>query len=329
MHNSGSFFSTLEQPCVISRLKEVLKEGWREFRDEPAMFITSALRPNAGGRQRKCLLRVGLAVGVSFYGVAFLCMLILSSMANHRTLAVDERHSLIITGWPPPKSEMPDGDDRAGGGGGGGRKKDQPPSAGEPPEFLMRPIVSPRPEQEVSPPALPVIEAIMGDPRIQLKRDDLGATGLPDGVTGPPSPGPGSDGGIGIGVGGGIGPGDGPGYGPGHGGNINDGEFHVGGRPRREAQQTVVDRRPILLNEPRPLYTEDARKNKVQGVVRVRVLVDERGSVREVLVTRGLPDGLNEQAIRAAYQMRFSPAMKNGRPISYWLSNVEIEFNLR
>ena len=110
---------------------------------------------------------------------------------------------------------------------------------------------------------------------------------------------------------------------------VLDGEFHVGGRPRREAQQTVVDRRPILLNEPRPLYTEDARKNKVQGIVRVRVLVDERGSVREVLVTRGLPDGLNEQAIRAAYQMRFSPAMKNGRPISYWLSNVEIEFNLR
>ena len=43
----------------------------------------------------------------------------------------------------------------------------------------------------------------------------------------------------------------------------------------------------------------------------------------------GLPDGLNEQAVRAAYQMRFAPAMKNGRPVSYWLSNVEIEFNLR
>ena len=63
--------------------------------------------------------------------------------------------------------------------------------------------------------------------------------------------------------------------------------------------------------------------------MRVRILVGSNGAVQEVVLTRGLPDGLNEQAIRAAYQMRFRPAMKNGQPVSYWLNNVEIEFNLR
>jgi TonB family protein len=77
------------------------------------------------------------------------------------------------------------------------------------------------------------------------------------------------------------------------------------------------------------LFTEEARKNKVQGVVRVRILVDSNGAVREVILKRGLPDGLNEQAIRAAYQMRFIPAMKNGQAVSYWLNNVDVEFNLR
>ena len=55
----------------------------------------------------------------------------------------------------------------------------------------------------------------------------------------------------------------------------------------------------------------------------------ERERKLQVVVTRGLPDGLSEQAVRAAYQMRFRPALRDGRQVSYWLSSVEIEFNLR
>jgi protein TonB len=127
-----------------------------------------------------------------------------------------------------------------------------------------------------------------------------------------------------------MGVGDGPGVGQGRGGNTGGEDQSLGvGRPNPAVHQTVVDERPILLNQPHPLFTEEARKNKVQGVVRVRILVDASGAVKEVVVMRGLPDGLNEQAIRAAYQMRFRPAMKNGQPVVYWLNNVEVEFNLR
>lgn len=61
----------------------------------------------------------------------------------------------------------------------------------------------------------------------------------------------------------------------------------------------------------------------------MKILIDVSGKVAEVVVTRGLPDGLDLQAIRAAYQMRFRPAMKNGSPVSFWFSNVDVEFNLR
>jgi protein TonB len=102
----------------------------------------------------------------------------------------------------------------------------------------------------------------------------------------------------------------------------------LGGGTGHPAVATSVDTRPIPLNSPRPSYTEDARKNKVQGVVRVRVLVGADGVVKKVTVLSGLPDGLNEEAIRAAYQIRFRPATKSGQAVAFWQA-VDIEFNLR
>lgn len=124
------------------------------------------------------------------------------------------------------------------------------------------------------------------------------------GVPGPPSPYPGSGGGIGSG--GGKGPGRGS----------------VGGPPDGSAK--AVDTRPILLNRPQPIYTEEASKNKIQGTVLVRVLVGADGSVKRVTLIRGLPYGLTEEAILAAYQLRFKPAMKDGQPVAFW-QTVAIE----
>jgi periplasmic protein TonB len=331
MHNNASFLTLLEHRCVIARLREELREALVEFCASPTAYITSAIRGDASGNRRKMLLRVGLAVGVLFYAIAFISMLVFWSVSHQRQATSNGELPptwVSINGYYP-KAEMPEGDDKPGGGGGGGREKQDAASSGDVPQFLVQPIVGPRPELQPKPPILPMIEAVMGDPRIQLKRDDLGVTGLPDGINGLPSAGSGTGGGIGTGVDGGIGSGNGPGVGPGHGGNIGEDGNGSGGRPRSSFQQPAVDSRPILLNQPHPLFTEEARKNKVQGVVRVRVLVDASGEVREVLIVRGLPDGLNEQAIRAAHLMRFRPAIRDGRPVSYWLSNVEIEFNLR
>jgi TonB family protein len=78
----------------------------------------------------------------------------------------------------------------------------------------------------------------------------------------------------------------------------------------------------------RPQYTDEARKNKVTGIVVVRVLVDETGEVKQVRVVRGLPDGLTEKAVEAAYKAKFKPAMKDGKAVAHYVA-LNIEFNLR
>jgi periplasmic protein TonB len=331
MQDNDLFVSMLEPRCVITRLMDEIREALREFRDDPRAYLSGALRRDSGGSRRKALLRFGLAISISLYAIALVVMIVFW-LRTHNGVRNTEQPLLIVRlPLQEPKIAIPPGDEEAGGGGGGGRETVTPPSIGNLPiASLAEQIIAPRPESSLNPPVLPVIETVKVDPRIQFNRDDLLPTGLPDGTGFAPSAGPGSDGGMGSGSKGGMGPGDGPGVGPGRDGNIGDNGFHIGGRPpRRTSDQTIVDARPVLLNSPRPLYSEEARKNKIQGVVRVRVFIDANGAVREVVVTRGLPDGLSEQAVRAAYQMRFRPAVKDGRQVSYWLSNVEIEFNLR
>lgn len=82
------------------------------------------------------------------------------------------------------------------------------------------------------------------------------------------------------------------------------------------------------LNNVAPHYTEEARTHKIQGVVLMRVLVGEDGQVKQVSIVRGLPDGLDEQAVAAARQLRFKPAMKNGQAVSHWVP-LQLEFKLR
>ena len=89
-----------------------------------------------------------------------------------------------------------------------------------------------------------------------------------------------------------------------------------------------VDTRPVRLNSPTPRYTEAARADSIQGSVTLRVLVGEDGNVSDVRVIRGLPDGLNEQAIAAARQTKFKPAMKDGKPVAYWVV-LEMTFTIR
>lgn len=88
-----------------------------------------------------------------------------------------------------------------------------------------------------------------------------------------------------------------------------------------------VDSKPKPLNSPMPSYTDEARDRGVQGVVSLRVLIGADGLVKMVKLIRGLPYGLDEQAIKAAYKLKFKPAMKDGQPAAYWMP-VLVEFNL-
>jgi TonB family protein len=277
------------------------------------------------------LLMYGMAIAILVFATIFIAILIAWQLAHSKVEAKEEVIEIARIANPddyrPQDIDMPKAKQKAGGGGGGGRNQPTPPSQGQLPRFsLTPPIIAPTTKPQLTPPVLPVMETVQVDPRLEKPRDDLAVTGLPTGVPGPPSDGPGSGGGIGSGKGGGVGSGDGTGVGPGRGYNMGGGDAQLGGGSGAPA--TVVDMKPMALNKPRPNYTEEARKNKIQGVVLARLLVGADGSVRQVRIVRGLPDGLNEEAIRAAYQIRFKAAMKSGQPVAFWVT-VEIEFNLR
>lgn len=70
----------------------------------------------------------------------------------------------------------------------------------------------------------------------------------------------------------------------------------------------------IVTFEPNTRLTEEARRNKTTGVVEllVRFGADGKASVVDRLQT--LPDGLTEEAERAAERTAFRPATINGKP---------------
>jgi TonB family protein len=323
------------QPSILSRLISEVVEAFREFGQDPKAYITSALKGDGvGGRRRKSLLRFGLACGIVLYALTFAGMLGYFWWTHRVAAASPEELEVKVMINPDDfkmqEVNMPKADKKAGGGGGGGRNTPTPPSKGQlPVASLAPPIIAPRPEPALRPPSLPVMETMQVDPRlIQTKRDDLAVTGLPTGVPGPPSAGPGTGSGMGTGSGGGMGSGDGTGLGPGRGFNTGGGGPQIGGGLNPDGSANAVDTKPVALNEPRPLYTEEARKNKIQGTVRARILIGSDGAVKQVRLVTHLPDGLDEQAISAASKLRFRPAMKDGRPVAFWVS-VVIEFNLR
>ncbi len=67
--------------------------------------------------------------------------------------------------------------------------------------------------------------------------------------------------------------------------------------------------------KPRPDYTEEARRRRIEGEVILEVTFDASGKVRVLRVVKGLGAGLDENAIQAASRIRFKPASEGGHPI--------------
>ena len=89
----------------------------------------------------------------------------------------------------------------------------------------------------------------------------------------------------------------------------------------------MVDRRVIFRSKPKPGYTLEARRNRKQGFVILKVALSATGTISRVRVLRGLPFGLTESAIKAACKLEFKPAIKDGQSVSQWVT-AEYVFRL-
>lgn len=88
---------------------------------------------------------------------------------------------------------------------------------------------------------------------------------------------------------------------------------------------------PFPLRKTEPLYTEEARKARLQGLVILQVEVRPDGTAGpdNIAIIQGLGMGLDEKAIQAVSQWIFKPAYQDGKPLGVSMPvAVEVEFRL-
>ena len=88
-----------------------------------------------------------------------------------------------------------------------------------------------------------------------------------------------------------------------------------------------VTKKARLAMKPEPSYTEVARQKRTTGTVVIKCVLASNGSVTDIRVVKGLPDGLTERAIEVSKKIKFLPAMKDGKHVSMWIQ-LEYNFNL-
>lgn len=90
-------------------------------------------------------------------------------------------------------------------------------------------------------------------------------------------------------------------------------------RPRRPRPVRVyVKTMPRVVQVPRVPYPRVARREGVEGTVKLEVTVGKDGRVLRVKVLSGVGYGLDQAAVRALQRARFKPAMgSNGKPMVY------------
>lgn len=84
------------------------------------------------------------------------------------------------------------------------------------------------------------------------------------------------------------------------------------GRPTAQPGSSPL----VITAQPRPSYTNIARSYGITGGVELSVTFDHDGRISAVSPIRKLPFGLTENAIRAAKEIRFTPAERDGKPVS-------------
>lgn len=290
--------------------------------DDGGYYVTVIQETN--GKQRKALLlgatALVLTTALVSWGVSlFQKDLFIASIGDDYPLSsLIEAVPMQVEDVEPEKKD----DDEGGGGGGGGKEKPEPVSLGDLANQTRNPIRPPSATTHRSdttelklPPAstegkkqFEQIHDRYGDPNSRFG-------GLSDG----PGTGGGQGTGRGTGQGSGRGTGAGSGTGSGYGSGVGDGEGSgrgsgTGGPPPVAARGPSTDIK--ILSQPKPGYTDEARKNSVQGIVVLKVTFLASGQIGQITVVRGLPNGLTEKAIAAARGIKFEPRKDRGIPRS-------------
>jgi protein TonB len=291
------------------RLAREAAEAARTFASDPMAFIKALPEGAAVLKKEQKRVGAGLSVAMMVYAVA-LSIIYGSYYISHRNRSGAEskkQTKVTLIALPPVTAAKRLPPVKQAGGG-----SDQLTLPKQPAEQPTPEVVKPRPEPRP-------LDQIQPRPDAQAEPARVATTdgaGPPSITTAAVSGGSGTGGGAGTGHGTGVGSGNQAGVGTGESVDYN-GVFSVGS----------VTVRPQILGRPTPGYTDEARRNQIEGSVKVSVLLKADGAVSDINVARGLGYGLDEKAIEAARQLRFVPAQKDGHAVSVRLS-LEFKFSL-
>lgn len=90
----------------------------------------------------------------------------------------------------------------------------------------------------------------------------------------------------------------------------------VGGNSQSEPIEQIDERvlGGMVISLAKPDYPSAAIASNAEGLVKVRIIVDEQGNVESLMAISG-HELLRAAAVEAARGARFQPAIKNGKPI--------------
>ncbi|MGB9934427.1 energy transducer TonB [Thermodesulfovibrio yellowstonii] len=73
---------------------------------------------------------------------------------------------------------------------------------------------------------------------------------------------------------------------------------------------------PKFIHREIPIYPQIARRLGKEGKVTLRLTLNEKGELMHIEIIEGAPYGFTESAIEAVKKSKFSPAIKDGKPVA-------------
>lgn len=289
---------------------------------EPESFIVDR-DPLRARKIEAALLSVSIHVSV-------IILIFLVVHTSNGSLPTQEKVVMINS----PFYDLPNDNDGKEGGGGGGKEEPLLRSWGELPNFSRHQMIPPDPKEPH--PLIPEEDAIAVAASVVMPIEKLREQTMPVGDISAPfnkfrSSGPGIHDGIGNGNGAGVGDGNGPGFGSGeNGGSGGGGEGGFSGSGADEIYEAGATglKLPRILLDPKPLYTEEARRFRIEGDILIQAIVRKDGSVDSFRILRNLGHGLAESAIGTiGSKWRFEPGLLNGIAVDVRI-NIVVSFNL-
>ena len=80
-----------------------------------------------------------------------------------------------------------------------------------------------------------------------------------------------------------------------------------------------VSRKAKITSYPAPEIPSDRRADEVHGKVVLDVVACQTGQITNIKVVTGQPHGWTEAAVKAAKNVKFRPAEKDGQQVSQWI----------